>query len=196
MRKYLPWTLAIALLAVFALPQTCLACSCAVMEAPTTALTRAHAVFRGRAIDISSEQDWSRGSISHYQRVTFRVDESWEGPTTHELVVFTSLGSSTCGYRFVQGEDYLVYATANSGPSRLPAGLGTGICTRTRPLNGAADDLSALGPGTPVAAPLPERLPNVGEGGWRLLPLLAAGATVFALAAVFAMRRGRGRREL
>lgn len=163
MRKPLRYSPLIALLTVLALPQTCLACSCAVMEAPTTALTRAPAVFRGRAIGISSEQDWSRGSLSHYQRVTFRVDESWKGPTTHEVVVFTSLGDSVCGYPFVQGEDYLVYAFNTSSPSGLPAGLGTGICNRTRPLNSAADDLHALGPGTPIEEPPPSQVGDVGD---------------------------------
>ncbi len=51
---------------------------------------------------------------------------------------------STCGFLFDQGIEYIVYAfNANTS-------LSTNICTRTKKLSEAQDDLDELGP--PVVA--------------------------------------------
>jgi 5-hydroxyisourate hydrolase-like protein (transthyretin family) len=54
--------------------------------------------------------------------------------------VVTGLGGGDCGYGFKQGGQYLVYAHRNDKDKRLY----TGICSRTRPLAEAADDLAFI----------------------------------------------------
>jgi hypothetical protein len=53
--------------------------------------------------------------------------------------VFTGLGDADCGYGFRLGGQYLVYAYRQKDGS-----LYTGICSRTRPLSEAADDLAYI----------------------------------------------------
>ncbi|MET0647277.1 MAG: carboxypeptidase regulatory-like domain-containing protein, partial [Pyrinomonadaceae bacterium] len=49
-------------------------------------------------------------------------------------------GGGDCGYTFEVGKQYLVYGYDSKAGGRI----GTGICTRTRPLSEAADDLKFL----------------------------------------------------
>src|SRR6185503_15210753 len=53
-----------------------------------------------------------------------------------EVEVRTGLGDSDCGYNFRLGGQYLVYAYGDEDK------LATGICSRTRPVSEAADDLA------------------------------------------------------
>jgi hypothetical protein len=55
-------------------------------------------------------------------------------------VVGTGGGGGDCGYGFAAGEIYLVYAFERAGR------LYTTICTRTRLVRDAAEDLASLGP--------------------------------------------------
>lgn len=148
-----------------AAPGICLACSCALPPSAEEARSRSTVVFRGRVTaleTVRSPSGWQ------YQRVTLRADTSWQGQVTQQMTIYTGSGGGDCGFPFAQGESYLVYASAvgENGPSgSFPAGsLATGICSRTRTIDRAADDLAALGLGTPVAqTPLPT-LPNTGDG--------------------------------
>lgn len=181
-----------ALLAVFALPRPCAACSC-VLSSPAEKFARADVVFRGRVTAATPDASLSSSEIQ--RDVIFRVETVWKGPTVREIVASPDRSWVQCGNRFVLGDVYLVYANGSNADT-----LAIGSCQGTRSMRYADEDLradlGALGPGTPVASSLPERLPNVGEGGRRLLPLLAAGAVIVALAgAVFTMRRGGGWRE-
>jgi hypothetical protein len=69
--------------------------------------------------------------------VRFDVAEAFRGVTSPELDVDTGSGGGDCGYPFKVGESYLVYA--HVGKDGQP--LATSICTRTRPLRDAHDDL-------------------------------------------------------
>jgi hypothetical protein len=62
--------------------------------------------------------------------VHFSIDESfYGGPEAHgETVVYTGSGGGDCGYPFVAGTKYLVYAGAGRDGR-----LSTGICSRTQP---------------------------------------------------------------
>jgi LPXTG-motif cell wall-anchored protein len=181
------------LAALVAAPGICLACSCATRESPAEALARADVVFRGRVTEVATER-----AISGYQfqRVTLRADTGWKGHVTREMRVYTGNGGGDCGYGFKQDEEYLVYAyvTRDDGPPQyFPVNaLATGICTRTAPVSRAADDLAALGPGSPPAdAPLPN-LPNTGGGAHAVLGGVAALAVIVALpVGVLALRRRR-----
>ena len=78
--------------------------------------------------------------------VTFQVTRTWKGPVKSEISIYTGEGGGDCGYPFVVGREYLVYAfkAFGTGP---PA---TGICSRTTGLSQAKKDIAALGPGKPL----------------------------------------------
>jgi len=75
--------------------------------------------------------------------VRFQVDKQWKGVTTDTVPVVTAADSAACGYPFVTGKTYLVYARKLDGEPELQ----TNLCSRTKPLASAQDDLAALGEG-------------------------------------------------
>lgn len=62
-------------------------------------------------------------------------------PYSAFLSVSTAHHNANCGYPFMVGRRYLVYAATNS------RGLSTSYCTPTKPLAEAKADLAILGPG-------------------------------------------------
>jgi hypothetical protein len=66
------------------------------------------------------------------------VDRIWKGAHCGTVTVQTASDSAACGYSFEVGRTYLVYAFKEGG-------LSTNICTRTRVIEEASEDLAALG---------------------------------------------------
>jgi hypothetical protein len=131
------------LCSLLGLPGSVLACSCLPLKSPRAELADHSAVFEGTAIRVKPA-GWGRTSDIQVQ---FKVARYWKGSGEQRLTVRT--GRNTCGYSFAAGSRYLVYAY-QAGSEQL---LFTSICTRTRPMNEAAEDLAALGPATvPVRA--------------------------------------------
>lgn len=116
------------------------ACSCAAPPPVKQALKEAAAVFAGRVKDIQKAPTGNHfGSLE----VTLEVLESWKGPKAGKTVkVFTSRSGASCGYAFFKNEGYLVYAYPFQNQR-----LTTTLCTRTKSLDQAYEDLEALGPG-------------------------------------------------
>ena len=115
-----------------------LACTCAQPASVQEGLQRADAVFAGLV-----ERFELKGSG---RLATFRVHTVWKGPETHHIQVATGGGDGDCGYHFIAGVEYLVFAHRDASDT-----LRTSICTRTKQASGEAiDDLKALGSGTPV----------------------------------------------
>ena len=94
----------------------------------------------------------------HYRVAQFTVEESLTGIDQKSVEVATGMGGGDCGYDFKTGERYLVYGNPNkipttagersitvlsSGPA-VTAPLTTSICSRTRPLAEATDDLELI----------------------------------------------------
>jgi len=115
--------------------------------APKEALNQSDAVFVGRVISVDFPGgELGGGSVS----VTLEVSKYWKGVTSGQVIVTTAENSAACGYvcesadctaGFKEGYEYLVYASDyNSDGS-----LNTNICTRTRLLSDAQEDLTALG---------------------------------------------------
>lgn len=71
---------------------------------------------------------------------SFAVEEAFGGVSGGEAKVATGRGAGDCGYHFVKGERYLVYAYSN----RRGDGLATGICAPTKPAVNAAEELRFL----------------------------------------------------
>jgi hypothetical protein len=122
-----------------------LACSCAGPADVLQALEQATAVFSGRVVDVikhkpdrTRPQSWFTGV-----ETVLEVKTVWKRVDKRVVSVFTSDQQSACGYRFRKGRTYLVYAHRNEEGK-----LVTSICTRTKRLKDAEEDLSKLGPGS------------------------------------------------
>ncbi|MYB41652.1 MAG: hypothetical protein F4X76_05535 [Chloroflexi bacterium] len=85
-----------------------------------------------------SESFWS---------VEFDVDRVWGGSVTSTTFVYI-WHSPACGYgNFTVGDDFLVYADRRDFPGVDADTLFVSFCSRTQPLEGAGEDLQALGEG-------------------------------------------------
>jgi hypothetical protein len=80
----------------------------------------------------------------------FTVDKMWRGVPARTSSVLTGRGAGDCGVRFEVGKSYLVYAHCDGEGDCF-----TIICTRTRELGRATEDLTYLA--TRKALPLPRR---------------------------------------
>ena len=98
----------------------------------------AGAVFSGKVIKIERPVA-SKSTPFASVKVYFKVIKSWKGITTDNVIISTSQSSNACGFQFTVDEQYLVYA------GRLEKQLYTSICTRTRFLEDATDDINFLG---------------------------------------------------
>jgi hypothetical protein len=106
--------------------QRALACDCARPGSPREELRRVDAVFSGEVSSVSREG------------IEFKVEKFWKGPRTKKISIRYEQSGST--YVFVVGKKYLVYAFGKEI-------LETSICTRTKELDKASDDLKELGEG-------------------------------------------------
>ena len=126
---------ALALL-VIAPPQEALACSCLrVRSEPCEAAWRSGAVFAGTVRSIELVGDPSYPS----KLVTIEIQRGFIDASPGTVQLITGLGTGDCGYGFVTGLRYLVYASKTSTGT-----LSTESCSRTRPLEDAAEDVAYL----------------------------------------------------
>lgn len=118
------------------------ACSCTGPLPPCQAAWYSPIVFAGQVTsieDVARPAPRPEESLSSSRRVTFRVTEVLRGDLTDIVVVHTGRGGGDCGYAFQEGRSYLVYT------HRSPGGLlTTTICSRTRRVEQAAEDLAYL----------------------------------------------------
>jgi hypothetical protein len=79
-------------------------------------------VFLGRVTSIQNTKSVGKA-------VRFVVKENFRGNSNaeHEMVIYTGAGGGDCGYPFVEGFDYLVYASSRESL------LSTSICSGTKP---------------------------------------------------------------
>jgi hypothetical protein len=121
------------------------ACSCLVdnersnVEQIQTSYEKADAVFYGKVIEVK-RQTVKYGSLRNYQdlRVKFKVEKSWKGSATREIIIRTAGNSAACGFAFKAGKSYLVYASSSGN------GLQTTHCSRTSALNDDAKYLDKI----------------------------------------------------
>lgn len=108
------------------------ACSCVDLDpnTPATAFDTADAVFVGRVNGILPS--------SEGQHISFHVQESWKGVSTTNTNIETGWGSGDCGYGFIPGKEYLVFAYERD------VNWVTGICSHTAPVSTATSELSYL----------------------------------------------------
>src|SRR5262245_4725235 len=129
-------------LTVLLLSDTTFACTCG-RSLPCEGYWQVEAVFIGTVKEVSQielEEDLG-GSKSKFQHrvYQFAVNQSFRGVTTPEIGVI--MGITSCGYVFEVGQQYLVYGYRHNIKKEL---LTTSICTRTRPIRDAAEDLEYI----------------------------------------------------
>jgi hypothetical protein len=137
------WVLSTVLAALALLSaRPALACKCA-LPSVEEGRADASALFEGRVLSIEEKSREGAMPVNH---VKLAVVRSWKGLDREEQVeVTTNTQSAACGYTFAKDTSYLVYARESDGQ------LDVSLCSRTRPLADAAEDLAILGAGaTPV----------------------------------------------
>ena len=131
--------LGVALLVIAWVATDARACQCREYGTPVcAAYTRAAAVFVGMAAEIKKvpkEKDNPDALVS----VRFLVEEPFRGVAGPEIEVLTSTGHM-CALPFQRGQRWLVYAYREARDGRL----GTEMCTGTRQIDGAEEDLVYL----------------------------------------------------
>jgi hypothetical protein len=123
-------------------PPSAAACDFEPPPPPETALDDAAAVFAGEVVTIEPVDD---DPGEQYLAVTFEVDRAWKGVDSSPVVVETHQDEGVCGYPFIIGDSYLVYAHSEGTP------LTTSLYHRTAPLEQADEDLDVLGSGSEVS---------------------------------------------
>jgi len=137
-------TLLLAWLWLAGAPPDAAACSCGPVGPPCEAFWKVDAVFVGRVLATAEQpsRPWKPGEPSPFGlgvKVTLAIVERLAGDSGDEPTIEITTGRSDgdCGYRFEVGGDYVVYARKTEGRALMS----TDICTRTRPVSQAADDL-------------------------------------------------------
>lgn len=124
------WIAGLALVAGLSLSDAALACSCIVTPDAQVARDGSDAVFSGTVTGIAR--------TGRMLKVTIQVDRAWKGVQCGEVTLETAADGATCGFGFEEGKSYLVYAAEENG-------LTTNLCTRTRSIDQADEDVGALG---------------------------------------------------
>ena len=131
------------------------ACKCAVPGNPSEELDKFSAVFAGRVVSVQHSYDPNAASVSPEDRTTvgFEVSAVWNGTVHEDMYITTPPTGGSCGFTFVEGEEYIVYASDSWYDD---GGYTVGICSRTALIGLARADLEAFGEG---------QAPLVGTGG-------------------------------
>jgi len=118
-------------------------CSCLMRPGPDSArgvaaLRTADVVFVGK---VTSVVDTTQPTgIPHFRRATFTVQQAWKGPVAKSITVLTGAGGGDCGFEFVVGSQYLVFAMAEASGV-----IHTRACAPTQLLGTAREYLVGLG---------------------------------------------------
>ena len=117
----------------------------------------------------------------------------WKGTVHEDMFITTPPTGGSCGFSFVEGEEYIVYA---SDSAYADDGYTVGICSRTALLRQAQADLDALGEGRAPQAgtggPVPEPPQDSGVArAWIII--LVVAATGLVVGGMVAYRRVRRR---
>jgi hypothetical protein len=106
---------------------------------PCQATWNVDVVFSGVVRSIENIEEPGPNFTLPTNVVRFEVEGAFRGATAGPIEVLTPSSGAACGYGFKVGKRYVVYARKNAF-SRLT----TSICSRTRPIEEAAEDLKYL----------------------------------------------------
>ena len=183
------------------------ACKCVVPGTPSEELEKFSAVFAGRVVSVQHSFDPDAGSVVREAEdrttVGFEVSVVWKGNVHEDMYITTPPTGGSCGFTFVEGEEYIVYA----GDSWYDdGGYTVGICSRTALIDLAQADLDAFGEGQAplvgTGGPAPEQPPDTAQdvklpntGGYKppvwTVALVAGIGAAFAVGGLGLLVRGR-----
>ena len=154
------------------------ACKCAQPGTPSEELEKFSAVFAGRVVSVQHSFDPDAASVSPEDRTTvgFEVSAVWKGTVHGEMFITTPPTGGSCGYTFIEREEYIVYGhDSNYGDG----GYTVGICSRTVLLGQAQADIDELGAGRApldgAGGPVPEQPRDAGiDWAWTIVVAVAA----------------------
>jgi len=154
-------------LTLLSFSDTAFACTCRQPHLPCEAYGQAEAIFIGTVKELSwiEEEEKIDDLIIKRQRLVFRfsVDQAFRGVNGAQVPIITGLGGGDCGYSFKIGEQYLVYASRDYRKKEM---FSTSICTRTRPVRNADEDLEYI-----------RGLSKASPGGWVLGEIFKSSRT-------------------
>lgn len=120
-------------------PEQSYACTCLPPDSPSAELSTSAAVFMGRVVSVREfERDDGIWSSIDPTAIEFAVSKVWKGLSYETMFLTTRRSDVSCGFPFVEGEIYVVYSRDGSTVS---------LCSRTRLLLHAQQDLAELGEG-------------------------------------------------
>ena len=167
------------------------ACKCAEPGTPSEELEKFSAVFAGRAVSNQHSYDPKAASVSPEDRTTvgFEVSAVWKGTVHEDIYITTPPTGGSCGFTFVEGEEYIVYGHDSN---YADGGYTVGICSRTALLGQAQADIDALGEGNAPQAgtggPAPEQ-PQDTAIVWAWPTILVAAAAVILVGGIVVYAR-------
>lgn len=182
----------LALFAVLIFSNNTHACSCLEGESPCETFGSSSAVFVGTATGVKTEpRPQNREEVEKLRRFIdaggewtprmfkFSVELSFLGIEGTEVEVGTGSGGGDCGYDFVPGRRYLVYAYRTKSNR-----LATSICSATKPYELADPDLKFLGTlsslpsGVTIRGEIKRQLHNVKRGDAKTVGAVADASLV------------------
>lgn len=115
------------------LPQA-MACSCIPPLPASEAFKSADAVFVGSVTSFGvrgepEKSDFDGREVLAFRQgrqAVFRVKKAYKGVQEETITVFTGEGGGDCGFDFIVGHEYLIYANTSDGQ------LYAGICSRIK----------------------------------------------------------------
>lgn len=154
------------------------ACTCESIGPPCQSFWATPVVFSARAVDVKvvAKEVGKKGSggFTMHVEVRFAVSAEYRGSVGPTVELVTGAGGGDCGYNFEQGREYLVYA--HRGADGV---LSTGICTPTKALEDAVEDLQFIGslaiakPVGSVSGRISEYKNHRSNGAWQPNPPIA-----------------------
>ena len=132
----------IGILIIGSFPTNTSACSCAELPSVEEEFERSKAVFSGKVVDIKVTKN-VKGYAS--KSVLFEVTKTWKGVEQTQIIITTGQDDGDCGYNFIKGNEYLVYA--NESRMYGAKSLVSILCDRTDVLSSSQKDLEVLGQG-------------------------------------------------
>lgn len=127
MKKFLIIASVLFLLLAFNAQKT-YACSCIPPAPVEESLKKSTAVFSAEVISITENE------AKFIKTVKLKLKKSWKGKLAKTLTITTGLNSAMCGYEFVKGKTYLIYANGKNTKT-----LSASLCSRTGELVGNKD---------------------------------------------------------
>jgi hypothetical protein len=135
-RLLLPLSVTIALLTIGAERPS--ACSCIGPIVACQSSWTSDAIVVAKVLNVGPVTE-VRGEYLRRQRlVRINVQETFKGLPLGDADIITGGGGGDCGYNFIAGQTYIIYAHRNTMMGQMEAG----ICSRTGPIERASEDLA------------------------------------------------------